>query len=302
MRKGQNMRGLVLAALMNKIGEYVSGEDICRALGVTRAAVWRVVNDLRVDGYRVEASPRLGYRLRVVPDCIEPLFIKQLLETRLLGREVVFLKECDSTNQHAKLLGDHAAPHGTLVVAENQGKGVHMSLLLRPELAVDESQKLTMIAALAAAMCIEECTEIKPGIKWPSDILIEDKKVCSILTHMAAEQWKLAYAVVGVELEVGKSTVQASRVPLIVAFCNHFERLYEDYLQTRDFTSFMTKYRPYSVTLGRDVKVSMPGRDLEGTALYFDDDGMLVILSREGRRERIQAGEAQVRGLMGAFW
>jgi len=330
------MRELILAALMNKIGEYVSGQELCRALDCTRAAIWKQVQGLREDGYRIEASPRLGYKLRVVPDIIEPFFIKQLLETRLIGREVVHLKKTDSTNLRAKFLADCGAPHGTLILAEEQtagrgrmgntwtsppGKSLLISLVLRPKLTVQDAQKITMMAAVAMAQAMESCGGITPGIKWPNDILIGNKKVCGILTEMSTMQHEVCHVVLGVGVNVSiaddewppelaeiatsldtHAVQKTSRVPLIVAFCNNFEVLYERYLQDYNFAAIMEIYRPYSVTLAREVRIQTPNGTIEGTALYFDDDGMLVVLNRAGGRERVLAGDVHVRGLLNQYW
>nr|MDD6336505.1 biotin--[acetyl-CoA-carboxylase] ligase [bacterium] len=327
------MRELILAALMDKIGQYVSGQQLSEALGCTRAAVWKHIQALKEDGYRVDAVPRLGYCLRVVPDIVEPYFIKQLLETRQLGREIQHVPVLDSTNQRAKMLAEHGAPNGMLVLAEEQtngrgrmgkswasakGKGVWMSLVLRPTITPADAQKITMMAAVAMAQAIEKECGIRPGIKWPNDILIGTRKVCGILTEMNTSVDEVRYCIVGTgvnvnhdagdfppELEQVATSLkmecghEVSRTPLIVSYLNALEPLLEKFIETREFSSVLALYRPYSVTLGRDVHITGPGLDLEGTALYFDDEGMLVVLGRNGRRERVFSGEVHVRGLLG---
>lgn len=328
------MREMVLAALMEKIGKYVSGEQLSVAIGCTRAAIWKQIRTLRENGYKIEATPRLGYRLIFVPDIIEPYFIKQMLDTRHIGREVRQFETLDSTNERAKLLAEHAAPHGLLVLSEEQSmgrgrmgkvwsspksKGVWMSLVLRPALGPNDAQKITIMAAVAMAQTIVEETGMIVGAKWPNDLIINNKKVCGILTEMSTSVDQLRYCILGIGLNVNATQedfpqelsqvatslkLQAngrdfSRVPFIVGFCNRLENLLNAYVETRDFAPVMNAYRPMSVTLGHDVHVVGPNMDIEGTALYFDDDGLLVVLNRNGRRERIFSGEAHVRGLMG---
>ena len=324
-----------MSALYHGIGEWVSGQRICDALGCSRAAVWNVVQGLKADGYRIEASPKRGYRLRFVPDALEPLFIKQLLGTRLMGRELVYQTSMPSTNQKARVLAEFGAPHGTLVLCDEQtagvgrlgsqwvcakGMGLLFSLILRPELSMQDTQKLTMMAALAMAQTLQAEADITPGIKWPNDIIIDGKKVCGILTHLHALGDNVSDIVLGVGLNVNQTAAdipadlahkatslriatgsEHSRTPLLVGFCDRFEVLYDTYLATRDFGAVIAAYRPYSVTLARDVRIIRPGSEIEGTALYFDDDGMLVILRRDGVRERVLAGEVHVRGIMGEY-
>ena len=140
---------LVLSFLAEAADQFVSGEAISDKLGLTRAAVWKHVEALRGQGYRIDAMPARGYRLAGVPDRLTPLEIRPLLNTHDVGQVVHWYEEVGSTNDRAKELADEGAEHGEVVVAEAQtaGRGrrgrtwssparknLYFSVVLRPDL------------------------------------------------------------------------------------------------------------------------------------------------------------------------
>ena len=326
------MREELLQRLIENRGRYISGGLLCQEFGVTRAAVWKQIKGLQKDGFVIDAMPRVGYRIRQMPDMVEPALIRQHLKTRYLGRTIRFYRAVDSTNEKAKQMAVGPAPHGVLVVAEQQRKGrgrlgrdwfspdrsgVYMTLLLRPDLQSEEVAKLTMMAAVAIANVLQQMG-CRVGIKWPNDVLINDAKVCGILTEMSGTMDRADYVLLGIGINVNLRMEQfpaeianmatslqvalgreVSRAKLIAEVLNEFERLYEDFLLTRDFKPVMEDYRRLSLTLGRHVRMVGRGTEYTGTALYFDEDGALVILCQDGERRRVMSGEVSVRGLMG---
>ena len=98
-------------ALLEKSDAPVSGEQMCRALGMTRAGVWKAIEALRADGFDIEAAPRRGYRL-----CAKPLqkqALEQLLDGRFPADRLIVLPEVDSTNTYLKQLASNGAPDET---------------------------------------------------------------------------------------------------------------------------------------------------------------------------------------------
>ena len=119
----------------------ISGEEMSRALGVSRAAVWKAVDQLRQEGYAIEAATRRGYRLAALPDRLDAAVIAG--DT---GADVHVYEEVTSTNTVARQLAADGCPAGTCVLAERQtaGKGrrgrgfaseaggLYFSIVLRP--------------------------------------------------------------------------------------------------------------------------------------------------------------------------
>ncbi|MEG3072520.1 MAG: HTH domain-containing protein [Candidatus Syntrophopropionicum ammoniitolerans] len=119
------MKETILRLLRERSPEFISGEEICKSLNVTRTAIWKHIQTLRESGYEIEARPRAGYSLTAVPDRLYPNEILAGLSTLFLGREIYYFDTLSTTNDKAKELAYLGTPEGTIVVAEEQtgGKG-----------------------------------------------------------------------------------------------------------------------------------------------------------------------------------
>src|SRR5512145_2072069 len=214
--ESQNSEELVLAFLAEAVDEFVSGEAISDKLGLTRAAVWKHVEALRGQGYRIDAVPARGYRLAGVPDRLTPLELRPLLNTHDLGQVVHWYEELGSTNDRAKELADEGAEHGEVVVAEAQtaGRGrrgrswasparrnLYFSVVLRPELPPTRAAEITLVASVAICDALRQAG-VEAGIKWPNDLLASGRKIAGILTELAAEPEQVQWVVLGVGVNV----------------------------------------------------------------------------------------------------
>ncbi len=206
----------ILAVLRNKT-DYVSGEELSEIADVSRAAIWKHIESLRSEGYDIEASPHLGYKLLSIPDSLIPSEIKWKLKTRILGKEIISYKKVGSTNDVAYNLAEKGLKEGAIILAEEQEKGkgrhgrvwlsppksgIYLSVILRPQITPDAISRITLLAAVAAAKAIRESTGLDAMIKWPNDILVNGKKVCGILTEMKAEQDGVDFIVIGIGINV----------------------------------------------------------------------------------------------------
>lgn len=102
---------------------YFSGEEISRRLKISRSAIWKNIEELRKEGYNIEAVPHLGYKLLSAPERLFPREITFNLPTKFIGRNIVYFDSVDSTMNEAFQLALRGASEGTLVVAEGQTKG-----------------------------------------------------------------------------------------------------------------------------------------------------------------------------------
>ncbi|NTW05163.1 MAG: biotin--[acetyl-CoA-carboxylase] ligase, partial [Peptococcaceae bacterium] len=210
-------KDLILELLRTSAGEFLSGEKISKKIGISRTAVWKHITALRQEGYSIEAMPKIGYRLLDIPDRLYPEEIRDNLTTVSLGRNIYYFKTVQSTNQEARRLAQEGVPHGALIIAEEQtgGKGrfgrvwfspktlgIWASLVLRPEISPENAPPVTMLAAVAVAVAVENITGIALGIKWPNDLLYENKKACGILTEMNGEMDKVNFLILGLGINV----------------------------------------------------------------------------------------------------
>ena len=215
--------------VLRKSDGYVSGQALCNMLGVSRTAVWKVINQLKEEGYVIEAVQNKGYHITKYPDILTSSEIMSQLtcvdtgNTTGIIREVVYYDETDSTNNEAKRAAERAdAADGTLYITESQtggrgrrgrnwvspaGSGIWMSLLLRPDIAPVNASMLTIVAAMAVQEAIhkvltEDGHDAECRIKWPNDIVLDKKKICGILTEMSAEPEHVNYVVTGIGINV----------------------------------------------------------------------------------------------------
>ncbi|MCI8579183.1 MAG: biotin--[acetyl-CoA-carboxylase] ligase [Dorea sp.] len=317
--------------LLKTSDTYISGQQLCGYFKVSRTSVWKVMEQLKKEGYEIEAVRNRGYRLVSSPDVISEAEIKSLLGTEWAGRKVVYYDETDSTNNRAKDSGEKNGAHGTLFIADKQnagkgrrgrawespsGKSIYMTILLRPQITPDKAPMLTLIMGLSVAEGIRKVSGAETAIKWPNDIVMNKKKVCGILTEMATEMEYVNYVVIGVGINVnqeyfseGIKEIATSlyeetgtvyqRSELIAAVLERFEKNYEMFLETGDLSGIRKAYDSILVNRGQEVKVLEPGNEYRAVAEGINKNGELIVRLSDGRQKNIFAGEVSVRGIYG---
>lgn len=324
------MKGEILKLLKETNG-YVSGQELCRRFGVSRTAVWKVINQLKEEGYEIEAVRNRGYVLKGAGDVLSEAELLSCLETEWAGGRTVYFDATDSTNAQAKRLAEAHAPHGTLVVSDRQdggkgrrgrswaspsGVGIWMSLILRPKIDPSLASMLTLVAALAVRKGILEETGLSPLIKWPNDLVLNGKKICGILTEMSTELMEIQYVITGIginvnqkefppeirdtatslSLEAGRSFRRSS---LIAAILKAFEKDYEAFLKTGDLSLLLEEYNACLVNRGKEVCILDPSGEYRAVAEGIDESGSLLVTLPDGTRREIISGEVSVRGIYG---
>ena len=324
------MKGEILKLLKETDG-YVSGQELCRRFGVSRTAVWKVINQLKEEGYEIEAVRNRGYALKGAGDVLSEAELLSCLKTEWAGGRTVYFDATDSTNIQARRLAEAHAPHGTLVVSDRQdggkgrrgrswaspsGVGIWMSLILRPEIAPSSASMLTLAAALAVREGIQEETGLSPLIKWPNDLVLNGKKICGILTEMNTELMEIQYVITGIginvnqrefppeirdtatslSLEAGRSFRRSS---LIAAILKAFEKDYAAFLKTGDLSLLLEEYNACLVNRGKEVCILDPSGEYRAVAEGIDESGSLLVTLPDGTRREIISGEVSVRGIYG---
>lgn len=324
------MKDRILDRLLRNQGEYVSGEELSREFGVSRTAIWKHIADLRGDGYQIEAHSRLGYRLQGSPDRLLPAEVRRWMEAGGLGAKIIHHESVGSTNDEARALAAAGAPEGTVVVAEEQtggkgrlgrrwesprGTGVWLSVILRPPLPPAEVSPLTLVAAVAVAEAIERATGLRPGIKWPNDVLVNGRKVCGILTELSAEVERINHVILGIGINVNLASADlpeevrgsasslaaeagapVSRARLAGELLSRLDYWYRVFLR-QGFDPAREVWKRYSITLGRPVTASSRTQRIEGIAVDVEGDGALLIEMADGSRQRVLAGEVTLRAI-----
>lgn len=316
---------------LKETDEYVSGQELCESLGVSRTAVWKAVRQLEEDGYQIQAVRNKGYRLGKTSDVLSEEELSEAICGSWAGKHLTVLRAVDSTNLEARRQAEAGAPHGTLVLAEQQtagrgrrgrswespgGKGIWMSLLLRPEFAPSHASMLTLLAAMAVERGIRQATALSCEIKWPNDLVLNGKKVCGILTEMSTEEDSIRYVVVGIGINANlqefpeelkdkatslylESGRPVQRGDLVSAVLLAWEHYYDIFLKTLDFSSLMEEYNEHLINRNRQVTVLAPSGSWQGVSLGIDAKGQLLV-KRPGKAvEPVMSGEVSVRGVYG---
>ncbi len=209
----------VLLLLEKNKNKALSGEEMAGMLNCTRAAVGKAVNELRANGYRIEAANKKGYTLLNSGDCLKQSLVQEKLNSNLSNIKLLCVDTIDSTNSYLKRLVAEGETDDMIVVSGEQtagrgrrgrsffspeGTGLYMSFLLHPKCKAEEATMLTTIAAVAEAMAIEEVTGEKAEIKWVNDLVLRHKKISGILTEAATsmEDGGLDYCIVGIGINL----------------------------------------------------------------------------------------------------
>lgn len=309
------VRNQLLRLLLEKKSDYLSGEEISRLLGISRAAIWKQIEELRKEGYQIEAKQRSGYRLVYRPDRVAPEEIYPHLQTRHFGKTIRFSFSTPSTQILAHEWAREGAEEGAVVIAEEQtagkgrlgrswhsppGTGIWMSLVLRPSIPIQAASHLTLLASLGVKEGIEAQVPVPITIKWPNDLLIRGKKVCGILTEMRGDLDAIDYVILGIGINVNLSKeifpeelqkkatslmIEAGkhihRASLVASILKCLEDRYQQYL-AEGFAPIREKWEQASQLVGKTITAHTFQGSVNGVVLGMNEHGALLIQTENG--------------------
>lgn len=301
--------------------DYISGEGLSSNLMISRSAIWKHIKNLKAKGYIIEGISNKGYKLISTPDLLNSNEISELLTTAQLGRNIIHFDTIDSTNKKAKELASKGAADGTIIISEIQESasgrfkrvwsspkgGIWFSMILRPNIVPTECTKVTQITAAAIYKSFLKFG-LNVNIKWPNDIVLNDKKLCGILTELKCDLETVDYLVVGIGLNVNIesfdediSTIATSlkiefnkefnRTEIISSFLNTFEELYNQFVSNGDISETISICRNHSNLFGKKAKLITCNNEEEVTCLRLSDEGNLIVLDSHGNEKAVMSGE-----------
>ncbi len=322
----------VLALLRSCEQDYRSGEAMSRALGVSRAAVWKAVEALRRAGYEITSAPNRGYRLSSAPDNLRAGEIASALSVRVVGREVICLDTVDSTNSEVKRRAAGGAPEGLAVLSDEQtggrgrrgnsfqslrGKGLYCSVLLRPACPPEELGQLTAWTAVAVCRAIQSFCGAVCGIKWTNDLILGGRKSVRDPHRAGAGGRECRRPVRGIGYwhQCGADFRRAlarnsplwpppaqelhrpsRRAELAVRLLHALDELYAVFPAGK--ADYLAEYRRRCVTTGHQVALLQGGNRHPAFAEAVDDAFALVCRLPDGGGRLLQPGKY----LYGACW
>ena len=244
---------------------------------------------------------------------------------------IYWFETIDSTNTRAKEMAAAGAPHGTVLIADQQtggrgrmgrsfhspaGSGIYLSVILRPECPANKLMHLTCATAVAAVEGIENATGLRPGIKWINDLVVGKKKLGGILTELSVGNNGIVdYAIVGIGINctqqrsdfpedirsIATSLLQCTaknidREFVIANILTSFSNICNN---LQDISQILAEYRKNCITLGQEISLVRGDEIRYGTALDTDEAGALIVRFADGHIEAVNSGEVSIRGMYG---
>jgi BirA family biotin operon repressor/biotin-[acetyl-CoA-carboxylase] ligase len=313
----------LLQLLAENATVVVPGPRIAEEIGVSGARVWQYVERLRALGVDIKGRPSSGYHLERLPDLLLPGLLRPELGGLTFGHRVVHYFKTVSTNTDALQLAVSGAPHGTLVVAEQQtggrgrfgrtwhseyAKGIYASLILRPALPPSAAPIMTLMAGVAVHELLREITRLPFDIRWPNDVLTGGKKVCGILTELSADLDRIHAVVVGIGINVNHSSMPEElrgiatslslethrawpRIQLLSALMRELESLYDQFMSQGNRVVLERWAAASSFARGRRVRVTENTTQRSGTTTGLDSNGALRVQFDDGEERPLVSGE-----------
>lgn len=321
------MKKEVLKLLKENKEGYLSGGEMCKVLNVSRTAIWKVINKLRKEGYKIESVASKGYQLIDDEQLRSDEELNILLEPYKYFDQGFFYETIDSTNDVLKRKAKENFDKHLVAVSKAQSKGkgrlgrvwesnegLYMSYLIRPDIMPMAASIFTQIAAAAVVMTFKEISDLDIKIKWPNDIVVNGKKICGILTELNAELNKVHYLIVGIGINLNQEVFNEDLQDIATSykietgknlkikdffepFIENFHNLIQLFIEERSYTEAIRICREYSAIIGKKVNVLNGNHKRTVEVLDLTEDGQLLVLNEEKEKEKVFFGEISIRGI-----
>lgn len=258
-------------------------------------------------------------------DSLMPEAVVTGLMSRVFGRrDYFYYREIDSTNNRALELAADGYPEGTVVVAETQtaGRGrrgrtwyspprhgLYLSVILRPQLPVREIPRVSLVIGVAVAETLEAAFQLPARIKWPNDILINNRKIAGVLSEVVTGSQGIDCIVTGIGLNINnplqdfpgdlrtaptsvlaEKETPVSRVRVLQELLMHLETRYYQLLEG-NFNGILDKGKSLSTIIGKEVEYDSQNGPAIGQAVDIDDNGFLLVKDKSGKIHTVISGE-----------
>ncbi|HLQ70917.1 MAG TPA: biotin--[acetyl-CoA-carboxylase] ligase [Bacillota bacterium] len=311
----------LITALKNHPDGFISSERLSDTLNISLDTVRKHLDVLEKDGYIIKVNEEANYLLGAKSIETSQTAIAKGLNTEWLGKTIIHKEITDSTQRDVRDAAKEGKSHGTVVIANAQtnskgrmgrvwhsskGKGIWMSILLKPKITPQKATLLTLVTATVLADVFSDIKSLR--IKWPNDILIGDKKIAGILTEMQMEKGQIQYIALGIGINVNQTTedmpedIREMATSLQIE-TNHFwnmNTLIQDILQVLEqryidfmengFTSIKQKWEENGYRIGESIRINVPDEQYEAIFLGIDDDGALLVL-HDGTEKKLYSAE-----------
>jgi len=237
--------------------------------------------------------------------------VKSNLNTKIIGKNIYHFKNVNSTNSYAKKFVNKKNQEGTVIISDAQKKGrgrknrhwssplggLWFSIILYPDILPKNVMHITMTASISIVQAIRDTSNITPAIKWPNDLIINNKKICGVLTEIDSANNKINYVIVGIGINVNNKIEDAlkdtatslkfetsyhiSKEKLLVSILNYFDKNYKDLLN-KNFNLIKNSWLKYSNIIDKKIKVIGEKNKVIGFVINIDDFGHLILKTKDG--------------------
>ena len=253
-----------------------------------------------------------------------PFSIKAMLKTKVIGREIIYVEETESTNNDAFDLATKGVDEGWVVIAGRQlggkgrrgkiwsspgGQNIYLSVVLRPEVSSKRASLLNILAAVSVAETIDDYVPKGVSVKWPNDVLVNGKKISGILLEMGSEGGSKNFYIIGVGININCSKGDlpeevsdiatslyielGSEVDVKEFLYKLFHRMDNWYgkYTSLEFGDIIDRFKNFCETIGRRIKIEVGGGDISGVAIGIDSNGFLIIEDDDGDIHKAVSGD-----------
>lgn len=247
------------------------------------------------------------------------------INTTFIGKKIIYLEEIDSTNTYLKNIGNQEKD-GTVVIAKNQtngrgrlgrsfksgnDEGIYMSILLKPNISLEKVSFITLIVGASITKTFNDLG-INSFIKWPNDIILNNKKLGGVLTELSFNENNTYYIVTGIGINVKtldfdfdiknkatslyKEGYNIRRSIIIKNILENFEKLYKLYINNNDKEEVLKISKKSSILINKKIYITKNNSKELVTCIDINNNGDLVVKDFYGNIKNIVSGEVSIRG------
>jgi len=309
----------ILIEFEENLEKIISGQFLADKFCVSRNAVWKAINTLKAEGHKIESVPQKGYRLAKKSDVITKEGILNLLDVNIRSITDIFVfDKLDSTNNEAKRMLAEREIKNAIIVAKEQTNGrgryrhnfyspadtgIYMSIILKPDLSLNQSLVITTAAAVAIMRAVRDLTGKQLEIKWVNDLFYRNKKVCGILTEAITdfESGNVSNVIIGIGINITTDNFPkdlqntAGSIEETKVSKNEFiSVIYRELLyvcQNINEKFIMEEYKASSIILGKEIQITDGEKLIPVRVIDISRDGALIVMDNEDKTKEIRSGE-----------
>lgn len=321
---------IILKALLDASGEFVSGSKLAERLGVSRPAVWGKLEKLRDIGFDFEAVRNRGYQITRQPNIFHPSLLRYAQDKLGLDLDVLYFPVIDSTNNEAdrQISYGQKSPFAVVSSCQTKGRGrlgrdwysasadnLYLSVVFEPNIPPQQLQHFTLWAGIHICRALQNFVPSAPlKIKWPNDLHCEGRKFAGMLTEAKMDADGLKTIVFGIGLNVNSNpmefpeeirklatslyAVHGDELPLnevAAAVLKAIETAYSRCIQNTNTESLAEAWEPLDSLYGKPVTAVMNSKEITGIASGIDESGAILLKDESGQLQPVRAGDVTLK-------